>query len=158
SIIFQLSFLRDAIQHAESVDGLLTEINDALQEAIQITRDLSVDLSPPVLHNEGLLEAITWLAHQMQQQHGLEVGVESNGPLPTLNEDLRVLLFQTVRELLFNVVKHTDVREAVVRVGYVEGEFQIEVSDQGQGFNLSEVRENQKNTQGLLRIGQRLQL
>ena len=68
-----------------------------------------MDLSPPVLHNEGLAAAMRWLASQMSQQQGLTVEVAAESELPRLSQDLRVLLFQTVRELLFNVVKNTRV-------------------------------------------------
>lgn len=159
-IIFQLSFLSDAFHNTEAktVDDLMTEINAAIQETVQITRDLSIDLSPPVLHNEGLLEAVQWLATQMKNRHGLEVEVRSTEALPATNEDLRVLLFQLVRELLFNVVKHAGVRQAMVTLGFAEGVLRIDVSDEGKGFEVPKQGENRRNSQGLSRIEQRLQL
>jgi hypothetical protein len=42
----------------------------------------------------------------MKEQHGLAVDVRVTGDVPVPGEDLRLLLFQVVRELLFNVVKH----------------------------------------------------
>lgn len=105
----------------------------------------------------------------MQQQHGLAVTVTVEGPRPQLDEDLRVLLFQTIRELLFNVVKHAGVAEAAVAMAMVEGQLRIEVSDAGRGFDpaAQAARTNSAagsaaggavTSQGLLWAARRLQL
>jgi signal transduction histidine kinase len=157
SVNFQLSTVRSALasQDPETVELTLAEIEAAMGNAIEITRNLSVDLSPPVLYSKGLEEAIIWLGSQMEQQHGLVVTVQVVEPLPMPGEDLRVLLFQGVRELLFNVVKHAGVAKAVVALAYEEGQIRIEVSDQGLGFDTD--THSAHTSQGLMRIAQRLQ-
>jgi two-component system, chemotaxis family, CheB/CheR fusion protein len=154
---FQLNILRYSLDsdELEAARQTLDETESALMTLIQITRELSVDLSPPILHNEGLIEAIRWLAKQMEQQHGLVVEVDAEGNIPLPDENLRVLLFQTVRELLFNVVKHAGVNASSVTLTSTDDHVHIEVSDQGRGFD---VAQPSQNSQGLLRIGQRLQL
>jgi signal transduction histidine kinase len=122
-----------------------------------VTRNLSVDLSPPVLNNEGLFEAVQWLASQMAQQQGLVVTVKAESALPSIHEDLRELLFQIVRELLFNIVKHADVDSARVLLSCKDDHLCIEVSDKGRGFDAT-ARKVLQGSQGLTRIGQRLQL
>jgi PAS domain S-box-containing protein len=154
---FQLAAL-DAALAQDEVTGarqLIPEITAALQDAVYVARELSVDLSPPVLHNEGVVEALRWLAAQMQKQYGLGVDVQVQGSVPLVQDDLRVLLFQTVRELLFNAVKHAQVNSAVVVVTYAEEQVQLAVSDHGQGFDPTQTA---PTSQGLLRIRQRLQL
>lgn len=158
SLMFQLAALRQALAGGQLKAGeqLIGEIEGALRESIQITRELSVDLSPPVLHDEGLAAAVQWLATQMHQQQGLEVQVEAESGLPQLNEDLRVLLFHAVRELLFNIVKHARVSRARVTVTRAGEQVHVEVSDNGQGFALA--KPNKATSQGLRRIEQRMQL
>jgi signal transduction histidine kinase len=97
---------------------------------------LSVDLSPPVLSTEGLPEALAWLRTQMHELYDLDVQVRTDlQDAPGLAEDMRVLLFQSVRELLFNVVKHAGVLRATVRVADEDTGLSIVVSDDGQGFD-----------------------
>ena len=159
SLIYQLTAVRQSLDDgASEATRQLLEVERALRDAVRITRELSVDLSPPVLHNEGLVEAMRWLAAQMEQQQGLEVDVQVRGATAALNEDLRVLLFQTVRELLFNVVKHTEAAAAQVVLTYGDGQLRIEVSDAGQGFLPQEEGSRGRNSRGLPRMGQRLQL
>jgi two-component system, chemotaxis family, CheB/CheR fusion protein len=135
---------------------MLAEINEIVDDSIRATRSLSVDLSPPVLHREGLIEAIHWLAMQMAQQHGLTVSVQAGDAFALPDEDLRVLLFQIVRELLFNIVKHAGVKTAQVTLARENERIRIDVRDEGRGFDAS--APSTQNSQGLLRIQQRLQL
>jgi signal transduction histidine kinase len=158
SVNFQLATLRSLVTSREGEEAhlLIGEIEESLNDSVKLTRNLSVDLSPPVLHNEGLFAALRWLAAQMEEQQRLVVSVVAEDGLPPLDEDLRVLLFQFVRELLFNVVKHAVVLTAVVALTYEDDHFCIEVSDQGQGFDAN--IQGHQNNQGLLRVTQRLHL
>lgn len=75
-------------EHIDAIEKLTTE-------AIHATRTLTVELSPPVLHEEGFASAFRWLANQMAESHGLQVDVHSDGEHQSLSEDLRVLLFNS---------------------------------------------------------------
>lgn len=70
----------------------------------------------------------------MQEQYGLDVSIQTNGVSTRFDDTLRVLLFQAVREALFNVVKHAQTRHAAVTVEKANGHIQITVSDEGVGF------------------------
>jgi PAS domain S-box-containing protein len=112
------------------------DIETLLGESIQISRSLSADLSPPVLYEGGLCAGLEWLAGWMRDKHGFRValGLETVGPMP---EDVKVLVFESVRELLFNAVKHAGVSCAQVclKQGNAEG-IRVTVSDQGAGFDI----------------------
>ena len=88
-------------------------------QAITATRNLAVGLAPPVLEGESLIDALGWLQSQMQEMHGFTVHIEENlgeGRRLTVGEEMRVLLFRVVRELLFNAVKYAETGEATVRI------------------------------------------
>jgi signal transduction histidine kinase len=117
------------------VQAELAEVREQIDLALALTRRLSIDLSPPILKDEGLEQAIQWLAAQMQEQHGLHVVIQAAGAVPIPDSELQVLLFNCVRELLFNVVKHARVSEAIVSLERTDGDLRIEVCDYGKGFN-----------------------
>ena len=121
---------------AETAAQKAVEIHDYLKEAIDKTRNLTVDLSPPVLRGEGLGGALRWLASQMEELHGLHVEVEDGPPLCSMREEMRVLLFQVVRELLFNVVKHAETDHAAVELREANDQLLLRVHDGGQGFDV----------------------
>jgi two-component system CheB/CheR fusion protein len=130
-----------------------------LGEAIQTTRQLTVDLSPPVLKNEGLADVLAWLVPQMATVNGLKVTVQTNDPCYVPNEDMRVLLFQIVRELLFNVVKHAETDHATVELAELAtGELQIVVHDAGSGFDVPMMTTRQEKGFGLFSVRERLKL
>src|SRR6185295_9926195 len=154
AVKMQLTFLGEAIEKKD-FEGLRLDLNQLdkwLTEAIATTRQLSVDLSPPILHGEGLVEAVIWLAAQMKEQYGLEVGVHTNGVNPAFEEDVRVLIFQSVRELLFNVVKHSGTLKANLSFEQRDGEADIIVSDGGKGFESEEMMGDRKTAHGLSRM------
>ena len=135
AIQMQLSFLRDDLPtENEAARAEVSDIEQQLGEIRKITRDLSIDLSPPILHDEGLAHALHWLASQMRQQYGLEIELQANEAFVIPDEELHVLLFNSVRELLFNVVKHAEASCAVVVLQWSNGALQIEVCDDGKGF------------------------
>jgi PAS domain S-box-containing protein len=111
----------------------MAEAESWITQAVQITRQLTVDLSPPILKSEGLAEALAWLVTQMREKHDLEVTLVADDH-PRLPEPMRVLIFQIVRELLFNVIKHAGVDRAVVDLrGDADGVI-VTVRDEGRGF------------------------
>jgi signal transduction histidine kinase len=77
-----------------------------LDEALEASRSLAIDLSPPVLHELGLVGALKWLADRMKDQHDFAVTVHADVHAEPAAEDVRFLLFDCAREFLFNAVKH----------------------------------------------------
>jgi signal transduction histidine kinase len=157
---FQLQALRNALStdDSEQLFNRIDDIDQTLKTSIGVTRRLSMDLSPPILSASGLTEIINWLATQMQQQHGLTVHVRAVNEVRLPDQDLRILLLQVVRELLFNVVKHAKVSEVFVTLVRVENWIRIEVRDQGNGFNADEIGNESVGSHGLWQTKQRLEL
>lgn len=157
----QLSLLKNADDTEKNPTDTkldLDQVQGWLSEAITITRNLSINLSPIVLQGEGLTEAVLWLASQMKEQHGLQIEVDAGENLSQLDDHMRVLLFQAVRELLFNVVKHAGTSMATVRLTQENGSGHITVSDSGNGFDAATVMNDPKTAHGLLIIQDRLGL
>lgn len=119
----------------ERVRDHLAALQALVSEAIRTTRTLTVELSPPVLQSEGLAAALQWLASHMAEHYGLQVTLEIVSDYQGANDDLRMLLFQLVRELLFNVVKHAGVQQANVSLAQEGDELVICVADCGRGFD-----------------------
>ncbi|HEX9922579.1 MAG TPA: PAS domain-containing sensor histidine kinase, partial [Anaerolineae bacterium] len=140
------------------MQSALQQIQSELSETVAITRSLSVEMSPVVLHGEGLADAILWLASQMKEQFGLQVELIAKDDFKYLEDHMRVLLFRAVRELLFNIVKHAHVTQATVSLSQVEDQLRITVSDAGTGFNVAAVMSDPNTAHGLLVIRDRLSL
>lgn len=133
--------------------------HNLLTESIQTSRSLSSELSPPVLFQQGLAEALRWLARWMGEVYTLDVYLNIEENLPILQEELRILLFQSVRELLFNVVKHAETDSARVDLQHQQGYVLIMVSDAGAGFEQAALQHGRVQEKfGLLAIRERVEL
>ncbi len=132
----------DALRSGVSSDtlaGELDEILELLKQVIQQTRSLTFQLSPPVLHEFGLEAALEDLIVRMQEEYDIRLEFADDSQPKALSEDLRVLLFRAVQELLINVVKHAQARKAEIFVGREEDYLLIRVEDDGIGFDVSEI-------------------
>ncbi len=109
-------------------------VQSLLDQSIEWSHSLTGELSPTVLHRRGLVAALEWLVPWVKDKHGLTVILDVEPGLTLASEDVALLLFRSVRELLFNTVKHAGVKEAALRVRRQDGNVEIEVSDEGAGF------------------------
>ena len=111
-------------------------ILDLITQSIKVSRSLTDELSPPLLKHYGLAASLKWLGRWVQEMHGLKVDLSVDPLLDPKQMDHTVLLFQSVRELLFNVVKHSGVITARVEMRKdADGGHRIVVSDQGVGLD-----------------------
>ena len=113
----------------------LKRVNEILAQSIQVARNLAAELSPPILNTDGLAAALKWLGRWMREHQGLKVRVSGGAGHAPLPEDLSFILFQAVRELLFNVLKHAEVKSAEVKIAFANSQVRIVVSDKGAGFD-----------------------
>ena len=117
-----------------SVAKPMEEIRRLIEESIRYTRSLVFELSPPILYELGFEPAMEWLAEHMEKQYGLAVAVEDDDNPKPLDNEARVLLFRAVRELLFNVLKHSQASGARVCMRRAGEHLEVIVEDNGVGF------------------------
>jgi PAS domain S-box-containing protein len=137
----------------------LAKIDALLQDCQIIARDMSHQLSPPILRHGTLAEVVAWLAQWFGDKHGLTVAVDAQEAVPALSDHLRVFLFQAVRELLFNAVKHSGSTEARVILSCHDDRLTVQVEDDGSCFDphAVEIRLRRPEGLGLFSIRERLQ-
>ena len=133
------------------------DLASLLETCIQASRTLTFELSPPVLHELGLGAALEWLSHQLEANYGIRCRCEDDRQPKPLSEDLRVEVFQTVRELLNNIGKHSEASEAWIRTEAAGDALTVIVGDNGRGFDVELQRQRRKNPGwGLFGIRERL--
>jgi signal transduction histidine kinase/CheY-like chemotaxis protein len=140
----------------------LVKAKQHLDEAIGAARSLSFELSPPLSNSSGLATALNWLAGWAHERYGLEVTVSTDPLADVARPEIRTLLFESVRELLFNVIKHAGVKSVAVEVSRgANGTLCISVADPGIGFEPSELEARFRKAHGgwgLFSIRERLAL
>jgi signal transduction histidine kinase len=125
--------------HPERLLESLEPVEGWVEDAMEMVRGLSHELSPTVLQSGTMVDALEWLAEWFGERHGLAARVSVDGEVPPLPETLRIFLFRAVRELLTNVVKHTEETKARIRLSATATRVTLEVADGARGFEPASV-------------------
>ena len=113
----------------------LDEIYQLLDQIINGMRSLTFDLGCPTLYELGLEAAVReWLNEEVQQKHGIKTKFDDDAQPKPLDDDVCVLLYRAVRELLINVVKHAHAHCVKVSICRDNDNIRINVVDDGVGF------------------------
>src|SRR5262249_24046961 len=134
------------------------ELDQILDESLRYTRTLIADLAPPALQEFGLAHALRWLSEHMQTR-GLTVEVHVGSDRLNLPDDQAILVFQSVRELLLNILKHAGTSRAKIEVADTAVELRIAVMDNGQGFDhasMAAAPDSASSRFGLFSINERM--
>jgi PAS domain S-box-containing protein len=130
----RLDMLR-SLNGGEECREIIEQAQELLSHCIRQTRALMTDISNPVLYDMGLRSAVEALAEPIKARHGIHVKCSFEGNLNSLSQDLNVMVFQVVKELLQNVVKHSGARGASIRIAEDKHSIRTVVADDGVGFD-----------------------
>lgn len=141
--------------HADA--RLIREVEALIDGANEAVRSLSLQLSPPLLNQFGLIPAVEWLASEIRRIYNLTVAVHSDDIVIDLDHTVLNQVFRATRELLINVAKHAAVAVADVSIICDAGCLTICVEDSGVGFdqNLG-IIPSAKGGYGLFSVRQRI--
>ena len=134
-------------------------ISTLLDQSIQDTRLVTSQIRPPFLASSGLEATIQWLGEELHEHYGLRLDLICDREPQQLEYGIRAAVFQAVRELLQNVVKHAGTDLVRVRLAR-EGAWRvISVEDDGSGFDAATipVRKARSGGFGLLNIRQKIE-
>ncbi|WP_169853314.1 ATP-binding protein [Anaerohalosphaera lusitana] len=153
---FQINIAASRSNMNEDVAEQLEEAGKLLDGAIKKSRNLSHELCPPVLSQYGLGAAFEWLAVEMGDLYDLTLEVIIGTEAEPDTEEIRSFAFKSVRELVFNAVKHAGVDRVRVNMQRSGEQIQIIVSDEGKGFDVDSVLGGANKGFGLLSMRERL--
>jgi PAS domain S-box-containing protein len=157
-----IKFGLDSLQASELHDDVLSSLkrqSELISGAIEELRTFTFELSNPILYEIGVEAAIeAWMIDHIQNKCGIKCNFTTKGPKIDLTEEVRIILFQGVRELLTNIVKHAKADYAEVNIIRSDKNIQIFVEDNGIGLNASEAlkRKKVKKGFGLFNLRERL--
>jgi PAS domain S-box-containing protein len=130
-----------------------------IETTIKEVRTLIFELSSPLLYEVGLKAALEQLAEQLQDQHDILIFIEDDGLPKPLTIDCSIVLFQAVRELMLNVIKHAAAHRVQVSLNRQNNSIEITVRDDGVGFRVapSAFKPGRQGGYGLFSIRERLE-
>jgi two-component system CheB/CheR fusion protein len=143
----------------DQVQAFAETMDETLAQAIQISRSLAMDLSPPALKEGGLCAGLKWLAAHMHKTNDVTLHLDLEEQAEPDTDHTRILLFESARELVLNALKHAGVSEVRIMLKKNrEHGLEMAVADEGRGFDpdILENRVSEEATFGLFHIRERL--
>jgi signal transduction histidine kinase len=130
----------------------VTEVRQVVQETLEKTRSFSQALHPTILDDYGLEKAIERYLPSVGKQLGIAVHFEKQGT-GRVSEAHAIHIYRILQEALSNVGKHSQAKEAYVRIRYGDETLQLEIEDHGVGFG-----DSRNSGLGLIAMRERAQL
>jgi two-component system, chemotaxis family, CheB/CheR fusion protein len=132
-----------------------TSVDQFLKEGIQITRDISFELTPGILKEFGLKTAISEIITRLKSPK-LIITSKLSVPENTLDYNTSLAVYRMLQELLNNVVKHSGATKAGVTLTIDATHVYLRVQDNGKGLAEKEI--HYKKGVGLRSIKNRIDL
>lgn len=136
--------------------GQIEEVRQHIIRLLQVSRSLTFDLASPVLQRFGLKSAVEDLCEKMTERHKVLFSVRATPAVIPLSTAGEILVFQAIRELLHNIVKHAKARHAWVILHRAGKKLVVTVKDDGIGFGKARVTASGKDGLGLHAIRERM--
>ncbi|MEJ2105460.1 MAG: PAS domain-containing sensor histidine kinase [Ignavibacteriaceae bacterium] len=141
----------------DEVKKVVRKSLELLSEAIIRSRNLTYDLSPPILYELGLMPAIRWKLNQLERNYKIQTTIQSEFSKLEIDSNTRILLYRIISELLINVTKHAEASLIAVKIYSSNGNYCISVCDNGKGFNENaNIKSSNVGGYGLFSISERL--
>jgi len=144
--------------NSQAVKKSTNHLIQLIDMAISDTRSLTFNISPPSLYELSLEAAVDELAEQIQNEYGIKTVLEDDERPKFVNLDSRITLYRAIRELMFNVVKHSRARHMKISIAEKDGCICIGVSDDGIGFDPARIESQSARSKsfGLFSVRERL--
>jgi len=120
-----------------SAKATLDELQQEVRQALKDLRELAHGIHPPILSDRGLVKAIEARAGSLPME--VRVTAEDGLDSARYSEEVEGTAYFFVCEGLANVMKHASAREATVRLSSANGALQLEVIDDGRGFDPTQI-------------------
>ena len=160
-LIINLERLENQISGEEiELKEKLVTTRKLAQQSLANLRMIVYGLRPTILDDLGLVPAIRWYARTNLEEVGIMVELHTNGEVEPLSPQLKSTLFRIAQEAINNIVKHSKAKQVEIKLSQCEKNIQLEVQDDGEGFDLTIVRQEALRLQhlGLLGIQERAEL
>jgi signal transduction histidine kinase len=138
----------------------MSSVVASMQRAVKEMRAVMFELRPLVLEREGLIPALREFASHLRERHPLDVQLDIPYALLTLAPAIQTNVYYIIQEAAQNTVKHARANHLRIALSLLGDELQVFVSDDGQGFDLSQVQDgySERKSLGLLNLSERAQL
>lgn len=155
SVIKMLVSGLDGKKSPEMNDKIKLNLRQAVDEAITGVRDVSANISPHILNNFGLRDAVEAFIKRLRQSEAFTVYFTTNLTNERFGYNVEVILYRVVCELINNTLRHAAASKVTIDMQLDDGVLYLEYTDNGIGFDVQTV--TSREGMGLNNMRYRLQ-
>ena len=155
SVIKMLVSGLDMEKPAEVNEKIKLNLRQAVDEAIGGVRNISANISPHILNNFGLKDAIEAFIKRLRQTEEFHICFTTNLKDERFGYNIEVILYRVVCELINNTLRHAAATKVTIDLQLEESVVYLEYSDNGIGFDVQDI--NKYEGLGLNNMRYRLQ-
>jgi signal transduction histidine kinase len=142
----------------QTKEGKISNTRELVGKAITDLRSLSKTLNADSIVSAGLLKAIDFELGQIEKTGAFETSMEVTGEVNKLHPQKELILFRIVQECLNNIIKHSEATSINVLAHFSPSELQLEIIDNGKGFNMNHDQVTMESGLGLRNMKSRAAL
>lgn len=138
----------------------LQNVIGSMQRAVKEMRCMMSELRPLTLERDGLIPALREFVSHLRERHEIDIQFDAAVLDLDLPPVVQTNLYYIIQEAAQNTLKHARANHLRIALNTLSDELQVFISDDGQGFNLTQVQSNYSDRQslGLLNLSERAQL
>lgn len=156
NLVFRVELTEKLIdKDIEKAKAELEELKGLIRLSMQDVRKIIYNLRPMSLDDLGLIPTLKRYIDKFVRQTGILIEFDVLGSKKRLSNTYEVTIFRLIQEALNNIFKHSEASSGKVRLEYGDGNVNLFISDDGIGFDCSELEEDKY---GLISMEERCSL
>jgi signal transduction histidine kinase len=136
----------------------LQHLEQLVERSLVELQRLIADLRPSHLDDLGLGAALRWYAGEIEKRIPIKVKVLTINEQKDLSTEMNTTLFRITQEALTNVIKHSGADKVNISLRYNEQGVQLEVVDDGVGFDQLVLQSTSRPAWGVIGMQERVTL
>jgi len=157
SLLVRLRLLQDA-RDLDEVKVGAAQLRELTAQTLEEVRKLAVELRPTTLDHLGLVAALEWYSREYAQRLDAEVDFRTEGLAGRLHPEVELVIYRVVQEALTNIARHAQATRAQIALLFRDDAVEVEVEDDGLGFDLQEATSTRERGLGLFGMRERVEL
>ncbi len=145
-----------SLESTRSQKEILNNADSVINEAIKSLKETSNNLSPHILNNFGVVRAINTFVNKLILPSQMRVEFNTNMRNQRYNDDIEAIMYRVVCELLNNSIKYSQATKIDITVWCNDDHVELNVSDNGVGFDYEKLQEDDNAGMGLSNITSRI--
>ncbi len=142
-----------------SLQEHISNTQQMVEKAVEKVHEFAQELRPSSLDDLGLLPALKTSAKTFMEETGIRVSIKAFAGIEKVPELIRTAFYRIAQEALMNVAKHARASAVEILIESFDGSISMEISDNGQGFELDENQVSKKKGRlGLVGMRERAEM